>query len=71
MIVVQGKSPDWVLEMASEDTGHADVAEKREFYESLRIREDWRTGHTLDGEWHGARLTGDRLLDGQFETVPI
>ena len=65
----QGKPPDLVLEIASEGTGHVDVGEKREFYEGLGIPEYWRFDAT--GEYHGARLAGDRLVGGRYEPVGI
>ncbi len=67
----QGKAPDWVLEIASEGTGHVDVGEKREFYERLGITEYWRFDPTPDGRWHGARLAGDRLMNGEYVAVEI
>ncbi len=67
----QGKAPDWVLEVASESTAEADVGVKREFYEMLGIGEYWRFDQTLDGRWHGARLAGDRLVDGEYVPVEI
>ncbi len=67
----QGKAPDWVLEVASESTGEADVRVKREYYRSLGIGEYWRFDHTPDGRWHGARLAGDRLVDGEYVAIEI
>ena len=67
----QGKPPDWVLEVASESTGDADVGVKREYYRSLGIPEYWRFDHTPDGRRHGARLAGDRLVDGEYVPVEI
>ena len=67
----QGKPPDWVLEVASESTAEADVEVKREFYEMLGIGEYWRFDQTPDGRWHGTRLAGDRLVDGEYVPVEI
>ena len=67
----QGKPPDWVLEIASEGTGHNDVGEKREFYAALGIPEYWRFDHTPDGRWHGTRLSGDHLVGGNYVPVEI
>ena len=47
----QGKPPDFVLEVASESTGDADLNEKRDFYESIGVLEYWRFDET--GEFHG------------------
>ena len=42
---------------------------KRTGYAALGVPEYWRFDET--GKFHGARLAGDRLLDGQYEPVPI
>lgn len=65
----QGKPPDLVLEVASKSTGRVDVTEKREDYAGLGIREYWRFDET--GAYHGARLGGDRLVDGEYVPVAI
>ena len=65
----QGKPPDFVLEVASESTGDADLNEKRDFYESVGVLEYWRFDET--GEFHGARRAGERLVDGEYHPIPI
>lgn len=65
----QGKPPDFVMEIASRSTGRIDVVDKREYYAELGIPEYWRFDET--GEFHGARLAGDRLIDGRYEALPI
>ena len=69
VIAEQGKPPDFVLEIASKATGHIDVGEKREFYQRVGIPEYWRFDAT--GEFHGAKLAGDRLVNGRYEPIPI
>ena len=69
IISEQRKPPDFVLEIASRSTGRQDVVEKRAAYADLEIPEYWRFDET--GEFHGARLAGDRLVDGRYEPVPI
>ena len=69
VISEQGKPPDFVLEIASRATGRVDVLEKRADYAELGIREYWRFDET--GEFHGTLLAGDRLVDGQYEPIPI
>ena len=69
VISEQGKPPDLVLEIASPGTGHIDIGAKREFYERLEIPEYWRFDAT--GEFHGARLAGERLVNGQYEPIDI
>ena len=65
----QGKPPDFVLEVASESTAEADVGAKRDYYAELGIPEYWRFDKT--GEFHGTRLAGDRLVNGQYQPMVI
>ena len=67
VIEEQGKPPDFVMEIASRHTGHIDVGEKRDDYAALGILEYWRFDET--GQFHGARLAGDQLVNGVY--VPI
>ena len=69
VISEQGKPPDFVLEVASPSTGRRDTVEKRVRYAELGIPEYWRFDET--GQHHGARLAGDRLVDGQYEPIQI
>ena len=69
VISEQGKPPDFVLEIASRATGQNDVRNKREHYAELGIPEYWRFDET--GEFHGARLAGDRLVDNVYVPVTI
>ena len=69
VISEQGKPPDFVLEVASESTGAMDVGPKRDDYAALGIPESWRFDET--GEYHGARLAGDRLVGGEYVPIPI
>ena len=65
----QGKPPDFVLEIASPSTGQEDITRKRDYYASLGIPEYWRFDET--GRSHGVRLAGDRLVDGEYQALPI
>ena len=65
----QGKPPDFVLEVASETTAETDVVDKRKEYAALGIREYWRFDRT--GQHHGAKLAGDRLVNGAYEPMII
>ncbi len=69
IIAEQGKPPDFVLEVASASTGRVDVGAKRDDYAALGIIEYWRFDET--GDHHGARLAGDRLVDGEYGPMPI
>ena len=69
IVQVQGKSPDFVLEIASLSTGSEDTGPKRDDYAALGIMEYWRFDPT--GEYHGVKLAGDRLVDGMYQPIPI
>ncbi len=69
VISEQGKPPDFVLEVASPSTGRRDTVEKRIRYAELGIPEYWRFDET--GQYHGARLAADRLVDGRYEPIQI
>ena len=65
-----GKPPDWVLEIASSSTGREDVSRKREIYARIGVPEYWRFD-PQDGEYHGQRLAGDRLVAGGYEPIEL
>ena len=69
VISEQGKPPDFIMEVASRGTGRRDATAKREDYLAMGVREYWRFDET--GNYHGARLGGDLLADGQCREVPI
>ena len=69
VIAEQGKPPDFVLEIASRSSGRIDRIDKRRDYAALGIPEYWRFDET--GEYHRARLAGDRLAEGGYEPIPI
>ena len=69
IVQVHGKSPDFVLEIASVSTGTEDTGPKRDDYAALGILEYWRFDPT--GEYHGTKLAGDRLVDGAYQPIPI
>lgn len=69
VISEQGKPPDFVMEVASASTGRRDIGPKREYYESVGVPEFWRFDET--GRFHGARLGGDRLVNGRYEPVDL
>lgn len=66
----QGKAPDFVLEVASKNTGVKDYTNKRDDYERYGVREYWRFDAT-GGEWHDAPLAADRLVDGRYEPIEM
>ena len=71
IIAEQGKPPDFVLEIASQSTGSEDVGDKRDDYADFGIPEYWRFDETANGSWHGARLAGDRLVNGEYQPIAI
>ena len=69
VIEEQGKPPDFVLEIASPSTGRIDVRDKPGDYAALGIPEYWRFDET--GRYHGARLAGDQMENGQYQPIDI
>ena len=65
-----GKPPDWVLEIASSSTGREDVVRKRDIYARIGVPEYWRFD-PKDGEYHGQRLAGDRLVGGEYRPIEL
>ena len=58
-----GRSPAFVLEVASESTAARDLGEKREIYARMGAQEYWR----LDRHgYYGEPLVGERLVDGEY-----
>ena len=66
-----GKPPDWVLEIGSSSTGREDVGRKRDIYARIGVPEYWRFDPTKRGEYHGQRLAGDRLVDGEYRPIEL
>ena len=69
-IDLQGKPPDFALEVASKTTGIIDETEKRIDYAAYGIREYWRYDQT-GGDYHKEALAGDRLVDGEYKPLDI
>ena len=69
IISEQGKPPDFVLEVASRSSGREDTGPKRRDYAGLLIPEYWRFDET--GRYHGAKLAGDRLVNGGYAPIDI
>ena len=65
-----GKPPDFVLEIASNSTKTADLVSKRALYASLGIPEYWRYDET-GGDFYGDPLIGERLIDGEYQPLPM
>jgi hypothetical protein len=69
-ISMWGKAPDFVLEIASENTAQNDETGKREGYAEFGVPEYWRFDHT-DGELYAAGLAGDRLVNDVYRPIII
>ena len=65
-----GKPPDFVLEIASENTAENDVTVKRDDYAAFGIPEYWRFDPS-GGEYYPAGLAGDRLVDGAYRPIGV
>ena len=65
----EGKAPDFVLEIASPSTWRRDVTEKRSIYADMGVAEYWRFDPT--GECFIPALVGERLVDGEYRTMPL
>ena len=65
-----GKPPDWVLEVASSSTSREDVGRKRDIYARIGVPEYWRFD-PQDGAYHGEKLGGDRLVDGEYQPIEL
>ena len=64
-----GKAPDFVMEVASPSTAANDLGWKRELYQRLGIQEYWRFDPT-GGRLYGKPITGERLVNGEYEEYP-
>ena len=69
-IDLQGKPPDFALEVASKTTGIIDDTEKRIDYAAYGICEYWRYDQT-GGDYHAEALAGDRLVEGEYKAIDI
>ena len=65
-----GKPPDFVLEIASENTAENDITYKRDDYAAFAIPEYWRLDPS-GGEYYGAPLAGDRLVEGVYQPISV
>ena len=65
-----GKSPDFVLEVASESTAASDMFAKRDIYRRVGVYEYWRFDPT-GGDIYAYPIAGDRLVDGVYVPVDI
>ena len=64
-----GKTPDFVMEIASRGTYTRDLTEKRHIYAALGVAEYWRYDPT--GDLFTPALEGDRLVDSEYQPILI
>ena len=69
LLWMEGKAPDFVLEVASESTWREDAGRKREVYAQMGVAEYWRFDPTPDSRLMQPPLIGERWLAGAY--VPI
>ncbi len=65
-----GKTPDWVLEIASPSTASVDLGIKREIYASIGVGEYWRYDAS-GGLYYREPLVDEYLQDGQYRRFDI
>ncbi len=65
----EGKTPDFVLEVAAPLKARLDREGKRELYQRLGVREYWM--HDPDGGLHRTRLQALRLVGGTYRAVKV
>ena len=65
-----GRSPDFVLEVASETTHSVDTGTKADIYVAMGAAEYWRFDST-GGEFYGYALAGDILVNGIYQPIPL
>lgn len=65
-----GKSPDFVMEVATRSTGRRDYTIKRDQYAAFGVGEYWRFDPS-GGEYHDRPLAGEYLVAGQYESYQI
>lgn len=66
----QRVAPDFVIEVASESAASNDMGHKRDLYARLGIAEYWRFDGT-GGDYYGQPMTGERLVDGEYQPYEI
>ena len=73
---VQGKPPDFVLEVASPSTARNDETTKRDIYARMGVPEYWRYDPTdlvvpNQRPLYAVALVGELLVDGEYQPVEI
>ncbi|MCY4213785.1 MAG: Uma2 family endonuclease [Gammaproteobacteria bacterium] len=66
---VEGKTPDFVLEVTSKSTKWEDEGRKKDVYERLGVREYWQFDPT--GDYLDPILKGRALADGRYHELEL
>lgn len=65
----EGRSPDFVIELASGSTWRRDMVAKRDIYAEMGVLEYWRFDPS--GDYFSPPLVGELLEDGQYTGMPL
>ena len=65
----EGKTPDFVMEVASPSTWQRGASEKRDIYAGIGVAEYWRFDPT--GDFFTPELVGETLVEGQYREMPL
>ena len=65
-----GKPPELVMEIGSKSTYNRDLTEKRDIYAKMGVPQYWLLDPP-DGSNYGFILKGLRLVDGEYEEIPM
>ena len=68
--VQNGKPPDLVMEVTSRRAHRNDTLRQRDIYQSIGVPEYWRFDPE-GGRYHGQVVIGERLVNGQYERLPL
>lgn len=73
---VQGKPPDFVLEVASPSTARNDETAKRDIYARMGVTEYWRydpadRADSRQRPLYAVQLAGEMLVDGEYQPIEI
>ena len=67
---VEGRVPDFILELTSSSTYANDRDAKFDLYQRLGVREYWLYDPTPE-QFLSPFLQGNRLVDGQYQAIPV
>ena len=65
----EGKPPDFAMEFASRSTWRYDLGDKRRIYVNMGVPEYWRFDPA--GRYFRPPLVGERLVNGQYQPIPV